>query len=100
MPSVRISRTYENMLRAGRSKVDKNVRDFIVRKVESARWFINAIQQRRETMLKVMRSIVKLQLDFFLYGREHIRPMILRDVAEDIEMDISTTSRALRQSAM
>ncbi len=93
MPSVRISRTYENMLRAGRSKVDKNVRDFIVRKVESARWFINAIQQRRETMLKVMRSIVKLQLDFFMYGRDSIRPMILRDVAEDIEMDISTISR-------
>ncbi|MCA9787818.1 MAG: RNA polymerase factor sigma-54, partial [Candidatus Cloacimonetes bacterium] len=93
LPSVRISRTYENMLRGGRNKVDKNVRDFIVRKVESARWFINAIQQRRETMLKVMRSIVKLQMEFFLYGREHIRPMILRDVAEDIEMDISTISR-------
>jgi RNA polymerase sigma-54 factor len=93
MPSVRISRTYENMLRAGRTKVDKSVREFIVRKVESARWFINAIQQRRETMLKVMRSIVKLQMDFFLFGKEHIRPMILRDVAEDIEMDISTISR-------
>jgi RNA polymerase sigma-54 factor len=73
--------------------MDKSVRDFVVRKVESARWFLSAIQQRRETMLRVTRSIVKLQIDFFRFGKDHIRPMILRDVAEDIEMDISTVSR-------
>jgi len=92
LPTVRISRAYEEMIRS-RKKVDKSVRDFVARKVESARWFLSAIQQRRETMLKVMRSIVKLQLDFFMYGKEHIKPLILRDVAEDIEMDISTISR-------
>lgn len=92
LPTVRISRTYEEMIRS-RRKMDKSVRDFVQRKVESARWFLSAIQQRRETMLRVMRSIVKLQMDFFRYGKEHIRPMILRDVAEDIEMDISTVSR-------
>jgi RNA polymerase sigma-54 factor len=92
MPTVRISRAYEEMIRS-RKKVDKSVREFVARKVESARWFLSAIQQRRETMLKVMRSIVKLQMDFFMYGKEHIKPLILRDVAEDIEMDISTISR-------
>ncbi len=92
LPTVRISKTYEDMIRS-RKKMDKSVREFVVRKVESARWFLNAIQQRRETMLRVMRSIVKLQLDFFRFGKECIRPMILRDVAEDIEMDISTISR-------
>lgn len=92
IPTVRISRAYEDMIRSRRT-MEKSVREFVVRKVESARWFLSAIQQRRETMIKVMRSIVKLQIDFFHYGKEHIRPMILRDVAEDIEMDISTISR-------
>ena len=92
LPTVRVSRTYENMYQS-RKRLDKQVRDFVTRKVESARWFLNAIQQRRETMLKVMRSIVKLQIEFFQYGKDAIKPMILRDVAEDIEMDISTISR-------
>ena len=92
MPTVRISRAYEELIRS-RKKMEKSVREFVVRKVESARWFISAIQQRRETMLRVTRSIVKLQIEFFRYGKEAIRPMILRDVAEDIEMDISTISR-------
>jgi RNA polymerase sigma-54 factor len=92
LPTVRISRTYEEMIRS-RRKMDKSVREFVQRKVESARWFLSAIQQRRETMLRVMRSIIKLQIDFFRFGKEHIRPLILRDVAEDIEMDISTISR-------
>jgi len=92
LPTVRISRTYEEMIRS-RRKMDKSVREFVQRKVESARWFLSAIQQRRETMLRVTRSIVKLQMEFFRFGKEQIRPMILRDVAEDIEMDISTVSR-------
>lgn len=92
IPTVRISRAYEEMIRSRRT-MDKTVREFVTRKVESARWFLSAIHQRRETMLRVMRSIVKLQEDFFLYGKDHIKPLILRDVAEDIEMDISTISR-------
>jgi RNA polymerase sigma-54 factor len=92
LPTLRISRTYVEMARAPK-KVDRKVRDFVMKKLESARWFLNAIQQRRDTMLRVMRSIVMLQEDFFRYGKDYIKPLILREVAEDIEMDISTISR-------
>ncbi|MEJ2538253.1 MAG: RNA polymerase sigma-54 factor, partial [Calditrichia bacterium] len=76
-------------------KLNKDVRQFLRKKVESARWFINALQQRRITMLKTMHAIVDLQKDFFEKGPEHIKPMIMKDVAEVIEMDISTVSRVV-----
>jgi RNA polymerase sigma-54 factor len=65
----------------------------VTRKLESARWFINAIHQRRATILRTMRAIVDRQKDFFVKGREYLKPMILQDIAEDIGMDISTISR-------
>ena len=63
--------------------------------MESARWFINSINQRRQTMLKVMSAIVSLQEDFFREGEGNLKPMILKDVAERIGMDISTISRVV-----
>jgi RNA polymerase sigma-54 factor len=92
MPTLRISRTYEQMARSPKN-VERKVREFVMKKLESARWFLNAIQQRRDTMVRVMRSIVLLQEGFFRYGKDYIKPLILREVAEDIEMDISTISR-------
>jgi RNA polymerase sigma-54 factor len=92
MPSLRISRYYLDLARQ-RKKMDRKVRDFVQRKLESANWFLNAIQQRRETMLRVMRAIVERQRDFFMEGKDFLKPMILRDIAEDIEMDISVISR-------
>ncbi|MEX2396475.1 MAG: RNA polymerase factor sigma-54 [Balneolales bacterium] len=71
---------------------DPDTRDFIKNKIEAARWFIDSIRQRQSTLLSVMRSIVALQKDFFAYGGE-LKPMILKDVAERIDMDISTVSR-------
>ncbi|MBS1262108.1 MAG: RNA polymerase sigma-54 factor [Calditrichaeota bacterium] len=76
---------------------DKDARDFAIRKAESARWFINAIMQRRTTMLRTMRAIVERQKKWFQSGRDaDLRPMILQDIAEDIGMDISTISRVSR----
>ncbi|MBL7033413.1 MAG: RNA polymerase factor sigma-54 [Candidatus Delongbacteria bacterium] len=92
MPSLRISHYYLDLARQ-RNKMERQVRDFVQRKLESANWFLNAIQQRRETMLRVMRAIVQRQINFFKEGKDALKPMILRDIAEDIEMDISVISR-------
>jgi RNA polymerase sigma-54 factor len=102
-PQLRISRRYREMLRSvaaekknGRtSRVDKETRQFLKSKMESARWFISSIQQRQHTMLKVMHAIVDFQDAFFRYGEGNLRPMILKDVADRIEMDISTVSRVV-----
>jgi len=92
IPELRISGTYKNMLNNQR-KLDTDTKVFLKKKVESAKWFINSIQMRRITMLKVINSIIQHQRDFFMQGKDFLRPMVLRDIAEDISMDISTISR-------
>ncbi len=94
MPGLQISPHYKKLIRQSR-KLEKDVRQFLRKKVESARWFINALQQRRITMLKTMNAIVDLQRQFFEKGPEFIKPMIMKDVADKIEMDISTVSRVV-----
>lgn len=105
-PQLRISKEYRRMLhqmaaekKRGRQtrngSFDEDTKKFLKNKFEAARWFINSINQRRHTMMKVMQAIVELQEDFFKYGEGHLRPMILKDVAEIIEMDISTVSRVV-----
>ncbi|MBN2790279.1 MAG: RNA polymerase factor sigma-54 [Candidatus Delongbacteria bacterium] len=78
------------------SAMDKKGKDFVRNKFEKAKWFINAIQQRRRTLKKVMYSILKFQDEFFEDGPEKLKPLILKDVAEDIGMDIATISRSTR----
>ncbi len=92
IPPLRISPTYKKML-FNRKKTDKDTRQYIRKKVESARWFITSIYQRRMTMLRVMEAIIEKQRDFFEKGPDHIKPLIMREIAEMIEMDISTVSR-------
>ncbi|HEM48749.1 MAG TPA: RNA polymerase sigma-54 factor [Caldithrix sp.] len=92
VPPLRISNTYKKML-FDRKGTDKETRQYIRKKVESARWFISSIYQRKITMLKVMEAIVEMQHDFFEKGPEYIKPLIMREIAEMIEMDISTVSR-------
>lgn len=104
-PQLRISRQYRNMLhkiaaekkkkKAASNGVDDDTKKFLKNKFESARWFINSINQRRHTMTKVMHAIVELQDDFFKYGEGYLKPMILKDIAEIIDMDISTVSRVV-----
>ena len=92
IPPLRISNIYKKML-ANRKKYDKETRKYIRKKVESARWFITSIWQRKITMLKVMEAIVEKQRDFFEKGPEYIKPLTMREIAEMIDMDISTVSR-------
>jgi RNA polymerase sigma-54 factor len=94
MPGLQISPHYRKLINQSK-KLGKDVRQFLRKKVESARWFINALHQRRITMLKTMHAIVDLQRDFFEKGPESIKPMIMKDVANVIEMDISTVSRVV-----
>ena len=104
-PNLHISRHYRRMLEKLRSQkksddedegdIDQETRKFLKNKFDSARWFINSINQRRHTMSLVMDAIVQLQEDFFRYGKGNLKPMILQDVAEIIDMDISTVSRVV-----
>ena len=92
IPNFRINATYRELY-LRKDGADKNVRDFLSRKLESARWFINAIHQRRTTMIRTMRAIVDRQIEFFRRGPAYLKPMILAEIATEIEMDISTISR-------
>lgn len=99
MPSVTISKTYLDMFDANkRSKKtprEKETYKFLREKFESAKWFIACIQQRRETLMKIMRAILERQHEFFDKGPKFLRPMIYKDIAEEINMDISTISRVV-----
>ncbi|MEX2457093.1 MAG: RNA polymerase factor sigma-54, partial [Balneolaceae bacterium] len=99
VPPLRISPEYKQMWdqlkkKPGKDRSDKQAKNFIKEKVDSAQWFIDSIIQRQNTLMNTMRTIVALQEDFFKYG-EGLRPMILKDIAERIEMDISTISRVV-----
>ncbi len=98
-PPLRISREYkmmwDNLKKSDqKDKKEKQARNFIKDKIESAQWFIDSILQRQNTLMKTMRTIVSLQEEFFKHG-DGLKPMILKDVAERINMDISTVSRVV-----
>lgn len=97
IPALRINRSYQEMMRRGRkrSSAERTAQKFLREKMEAAKWFIASIHQRRQTMMRVVRAIVDLQEEFFLYGPDHLKPMIYRDVAERIGMDISTVCRVV-----
>lgn len=98
-PELRISRSYTDMFKAydKSDKKDKKLKDavtFVKQKLDSAKWFIDAIKQRQHTLIRTMQAIIDFQYDYFLEGDEtKLRPMILKDIAERISMDISTVSR-------
>ncbi|HHS13810.1 MAG TPA: RNA polymerase sigma-54 factor [bacterium] len=92
IPRLRINESYKQLLK-DKTHVTKETRDYIRQRLESARWLINSIYQRRSTILRVMESILKHQRGFFEKGKEALKPMILKDVADDVDLDISTVSR-------
>lgn len=92
VPHLRINNSYKKLL-LDKKKSTKETRDYIRQSLESARWLINSIHQRRATILRVMEAIIDKQHDFFQQGKDHLRPMILKDIADEIGMDISTISR-------
>lgn len=100
-PELRISRSYSEMFKAydKSDKKDKKLKEavtFVKQKLDAAKWFIDAIRQRQHTLLRTMRAIVDFQFDYFLEGDEtKLKPMILKDIAQIINMDISTVSRVV-----
>ncbi|MBK8498654.1 MAG: RNA polymerase factor sigma-54 [Flavobacteriales bacterium] len=97
-PELRISRAYREMMQEyARNKKDKAAKEaimFIKQKLDGAKWFIDAIKQRQHTLLVTMEAIMEHQREFFLTGDEtKLKPMILKDIAEKVHLDISTISR-------
>ncbi len=98
-PELHVSREYNNMLKGykdakKKSKSQKDTVLFIKQKLDAAKWFIDAIRQRQQTLFITMNSIMHYQSEYFLTGDErNLRPMILKDIADEIHMDVSTVSR-------
>ncbi|HEX7880845.1 MAG TPA: RNA polymerase factor sigma-54 [Candidatus Eisenbacteria bacterium] len=92
VPRLRICSAYEHVLKDGAPK-NGETRDYVVSKLNSARWLIQTIEQRRKTMVKVMRAIVEEQREFFDSGILHLKPLTLQDIASKIGMHESTVSR-------
>lgn len=105
-PELRISRSYSDMFDSysKSDKKDKKLKEtvsFVKQKLDAAKWFIEAIKQRQNTLLNTMRAIIDYQYDFFLEGEEtKLKPMILKDIATEIGMDISTVSRVVNSKSV
>jgi RNA polymerase sigma-54 factor len=105
-PELRISRSYADLFDTydKSDKKDKKLKEtvsFVKQKLDSAKWFIDAIKQRQNTLLRTMEAILQYQTPFFVDGDETtLRPMILKDIAEKIDMDISTVSRVANSKSI
>lgn len=105
-PELRVARSYSELFETydKSDKKDKKLKEtvsFVKQKLDSAKWFIDAIKQRQNTLLKTMEAILMYQKEFFIDGDEtNLRPMILKDIAEKIDMDISTVSRVANSKAI
>ncbi|MFV2006709.1 MAG: RNA polymerase factor sigma-54 [Longimicrobiales bacterium] len=96
LPRLRLSRAYREVAQDKATFTGEN-KEFIAKKLNSANWMIQAIEQRRQTMLNVMRFIVDRQREFFERGVQHLKPLTLREVADHIEMHESTVSRVTNE---
>ncbi len=92
LPKLRISKFYREAVATGK-KIPKETKTYLNEKMQSASWLIKSIHQRQKTIYLVMESIIKFQREFFEKGIAYLRPLILKDIAEDIEMHESTISR-------
>lgn len=105
-PELKISRSFADMLDLydKSDKTNRNIREtvsFVKQKLDAAKWFIDAIKQRQQTLQKTMAAILCYQYDFFLEGDEaKLRPMILKDIATKIDMDVSTVSRVANSKSV
>lgn len=101
-PELKVSRKYSEMLqdysqnKKGASKAQKDAILFVKQKIDSAKWFVDAIKQRQQTLMLTMQAIMDFQEEYFMTGDEtKLRPMILKDIAEIVHLDISTISRVV-----
>ena len=95
LPRLRVSSLYRRMLAADDGSLDGDGRSYLREKMRAAQWLMKSLDQRKRTIVRVAESIVKKQRDFLDYGVAHLRPLVLRDVAEDIGMHESTVSRVV-----
>ncbi len=99
IPELRINRKYSEIMENGRlsdSRADKDAATFVKQKIDSAKWFIEALRQRQNTLESTMRAIIDYQRDYFIDGDESsLKPMVLKDIAEKTGFDISTISRVV-----
>ena len=107
IPELRVSQKYVDMFedynsnKANRSKEKQDILLFVKQKLDAANWFINAIKQRQNTLSRIMTAMISLQRDFLITGDEHyLRPMILKDIADITDFDISTVSRVVNGKYM
>jgi RNA polymerase sigma-54 factor len=105
-PDLRVSRNYSEMFETydKSAKTDKKLKEavtFVKQKLDAAKWFIEAIKQRQQTLLRTMHAILEFQKEFFFEGDETLlKPMILKDIADMVNMDISTISRVANSKAI
>jgi len=92
LPRLKVSSCYRAMLKNGALTTDTS-KNYVVERMRSAEWLIKSIQQRQQTLYKVVKSLLSFQRDFFDQGIAYLKPLVLRDVADDIEMHESTVSR-------
>lgn len=92
IPRMRINPNYRSLLKRG-GKTKEDTKQYVREKLEQARWLLNSINQRRDTMVRVMRAIVGEQRDFFDKGPAFLRPLIMEDIARIVEMNVATISR-------
>lgn len=97
VPKLKVNNEYSNLATGNRNSSDGQ---FVRAHVQEAKWFIKSLENRNDTLLKVTKSIVQRQVDFFEYGDEAMKPMVLNDIAEEVEMHESTISRVTTQKFM
>ena len=92
LPRLRINQNYRSLIKRG-NKTPIDTKNYVREKLEQARWLINAINQRRSTMIRVMEAIVEQQLDFFEHGEDHLKPLTMEQIADIVGMNVATISR-------
>jgi len=97
VPRLKVSKLYQQLLK---NKDDKNTKDYVQDKLRSALWLIKSIENRQKTIVKVSEAILAYQPEFFIKGAEYLKPMILKDIAREVEMHESTISRVTTNKFM
>ncbi len=92
VPRLRINAGYKDLVKRGNT-TSKDTKDYVRQKLEQARWLLNAINQRRSTMIRVMEAIIEEQKEFFLKGPAFLKPLIMEDIARKVDMNVATISR-------
>jgi RNA polymerase sigma-54 factor len=94
VPRLRINNSYKQLIRRGNA-TSEDTKQYVRQKLEQARWLLNALNQRRTTMIKVMSSIVEEQNEFFERGQSFLKPLIMEDIAQKVGMNVATISRVV-----